>query len=390
MNIPRILAALCLCFFITTLQAQENDFNKQGYFSFGGTMSDYTSLTHSKYTKTSQNNFGIQVSYWKPLIAHLDVSANLGVVFATFPAEFIKADSTGGSGMTMHADVLMHVKAFASDVRVNPFLTAGIGWGSFAYQEAFCAPVGAGVSFNFNKSLLILQAQMREALSSGITNNFMFYSAGFALNIPGNRHKKNNRDKNETLKDALTGVDTSKQNIAKNADTLIAKNSTDTSAKIITHSSPLLTDSDGDGVLDKDDKCPDAKGNSDNDGCPFPPMNMDDLVNMSPDSVTYRIYFDYDRADLLGRDFDVLNRIVKMLQSDKALTLHISGYADMQGTQARNMKISAERANVTLDYFLSYHIPSSRITMFYYGDGKPIDTVQQWRNRRVEITIIKK
>ncbi|HVZ96672.1 MAG TPA: OmpA family protein [Chitinophagaceae bacterium] len=392
MNLTRIIAAVCFCFCITALYAQDEPDSKQGFFSLGATMSNYNPPGHSKYISSSKASFGMQLSYWKPLVPHIDFSANLGFVLANFPAGFVKGDSIGQAGVTLHTDALIHLKAFARDAKVNPFLTAGVGWGSFAYQQAFYAPVGAGVAFHFNAgSMLILQGQMREALSRGITNNFMFYSAGFALNIPGSsRNRKEKSDKEEAVKKALTTVDTSKQNAPKAVDAVtVIKNTTDTTVKTIKQNVAPPADSDGDGVLDKDDKCPGVKGSKDNDGCPFPPMNDDDLVSMSADSVTYRIYFDYDRSDLLSHDFDVLNRIVKMLQSDKTLTLHISGYADTQGTQARNMKISAERANVTLDYFLSYHVPSARITMFYYGAGQAVDNIQQWRNRRVEITIIK-
>ena len=59
------------------------------------------------------------------------------------------------------------------------------------------------------------------------------------------------------------------------------------------------------------------------------------------------------------------------------------------GTQARNMQVSAERAKVAADYFLSFNVAVSRITTSYYGSSNPIDNVKQWRNRRAEVTIIK-
>ena len=79
-------------------------------------------------------------------------------------------------------------------------------------------------------------------------------------------------------------------------------------------------DSDSDGVADKDDKCPQIKGSKENDGCPFPPIAGADVVAMSEDSVSYAIYFAYDQSELVGYDFGVLNRIMKILESDKTLT----------------------------------------------------------------------
>ena len=360
MNVTRILAALCLCFCIPALYAQEAPVDK-GMFSFGASMSDFNFQNHSKYASAPKPSLGVLLTYWKPVVPHIDFSSNLGLVLSHLPAGFVKSDSTGQDGLTLHSDALIHLKAFARDARVNPFITAGVGWGSFGYQEAFYAPIGAGVAFHFNSgSIIILQGQMRESLSRDFTRNFMFYSASFAYDIPGTRPKKHKSHKDEAVKDALSSA---------------AKGT-----------SP---DSDGDGVPDKDDKCPQIKGSRENKGCPFPPIEGADIIAMSPDSVTYTIYFDYDRSELVGYDFGVLNGIMQILKADKTLTVHISGYADMQGTQARNMQISADRANVTRDYLLSYNVSASRITTSSYGSNNPIDNVNQWRNRRAEVTIIR-
>ena len=379
----RPVAALCLCLCISVLHAQQEPGDQKGMFCVGVSMSDYTVLSHSKYPTASNTNFGLQLSFWKPLVPHLDVSTNLGINLSSFPAGFIKSDSLGHKDATMHAEILLHFKAFAPDASVNPFLTAGIGGGTFGYQTAAYAPVGAGLAFHFNGgSILILQGQMREVLSKGITSNFMFYSAGFAHDI-GGRTRIHRSHKDDVVKDALSSTATRKRKktTSTNAvDTQMVKSNTGTNP---------LTDSDGDGIPDKDDKCPGIKGSRENKGCPFPPVEGADLVAMSADSVTYCIYFAYDQSELVGYDFAVLNRIMQIVQSDKTLTLHISGHADTQGTGIKNMPISAGRAKVTVDYFISYGIAASRITSSYYGSSRPLDQTQQWRNRRAEITIIK-
>ena len=70
--------------------------------------------------------------------------------------------------------------------------------------------------------------------------------------------------------------------------------------------------------------------------------------------------------------------------------MNITGHSDNLGTNALNMQLSAERANITRDYLLSYNIAADKITTSYYGETMPIDNAPQWRNRRVEITIVKK
>jgi outer membrane protein OmpA-like peptidoglycan-associated protein len=149
-------------------------------------------------------------------------------------------------------------------------------------------------------------------------------------------------------------------------------------------------DADADGVTDALDKCPDVKGSKENSGCPLPFIEGAELAAVSLDSMTYRIYFDLDRSLLLSDAFKTLQGIVAILNADNTLKVNITGHSDNLGTNALNMQLSAERANITRDYLLSYNIAAERITTSHYGDTMPVDNTQQWRNRRVEITIIKK
>jgi outer membrane protein OmpA-like peptidoglycan-associated protein len=151
-----------------------------------------------------------------------------------------------------------------------------------------------------------------------------------------------------------------------------------------------IQDKDADGVADTDDKCPDTKGSTENNGCPLPLVEGAELVETALDSMTYRIYFDINRALLLPDAFKALKRIVDILKADNSLQINITGHADTTGTNAINMSLSAERAHVTRDYFLSYYIGAARIKTSFYGSSRPVDNTQQWRNRRVEVTISKK
>ena len=151
-----------------------------------------------------------------------------------------------------------------------------------------------------------------------------------------------------------------------------------------------IQDKDGDGIADKDDKCPDTKGKIENNGCPLPFVEGAELIDIALDSMTYRIYFDINRALLLPDAFKTLKRIVDILKADNLLHINITGHADTTGTYTVNMNLSAERAKVTKDYFLSYYIAAGRIKSSFYGSSRPVDVIQQWRNRRVEITISKK
>jgi outer membrane protein OmpA-like peptidoglycan-associated protein len=168
------------------------------------------------------------------------------------------------------------------------------------------------------------------------------------------------------------------------------KNKKTTEAKVTLPVKNNETDTDGDGVADALDKCPNVKGSKENSGCPYRFIEGADLAAVSADSMTYRVYFDVDRSLLLPDAFKTLQGIVAIVKADNTLKLNITGHSDNTGTSAVNMQLSTERANVTRDYLLSYNIPAEKITTSYYGETMPLDNTQQWRNRRVEITIIKK
>ena len=399
--------------------------------------------------KSGNNSFGIQVSYWKGLNAYMDLSANLGGSFSNFPAGFIKDDSIGQAKFSTHLDGLIHFRALKEKARINPFLTAGIGAGYFANQVAVYAPVGTGLQFRLNEGgFVFIQAQWRLKLT-GINNDYMFYSIGFAQRGILGKTEKKQKAKKEKTKNELPTKETIKKEtpvadpdsdgdgVADSKDKCPAEKGNvygcpdsdadgiadkDDKCKDVAgvyrydgcpvpdtdgdglndeidkcktekgarenHGCPL-PDADGDGVLDKDDKCPSVKGTAAYNGCPLPVVDGAEILSVYDDSMTYRINFDFDRANLLPDAFAVLKHIVDILKADNSLRINITGHADNFGTDAGNIKVSADRAKISRDYFLSYNIAANRISSSFYGASRPLDNEQQWRNRRVEITLIK-
>ena len=458
MKLKLWVVTLTLCLFSITTIAQKYAVKKNRVIAYSITLSDYSFIKRAKdssfsnafnqkdYFKSGNTSFGIMFSYWKGLTAHIDFSANLGGSFSNFPALFIKNDSVGQAKFSSNLDALLHLRLLNDNVRINPFLTGGIGAGYFANQLAVYAPVGTGLQFRLNEGgYIFVQAQWRLALSSGINNDYMFYSIGFAqhgkLNktIKKEKSKKILPTKELTAKEtAVIDKDTDGDGITDAKDNCPTEKGTvygcpdsdgdgiadkDDKCKDVAgvyrydgcpvpdtdgdglndeidrcisekglkenHGCPLA-DKDNDGVLDAADKCPDIKGSLENSGCPLPIVEGAELLNMSSDSMTWRINFDFDRSIILPDAFAVLKRIVEILKADNSLRINITGHADNFGTDAGNMQVSADRANISRDYFLSYNIKADRIKTSWYGASRPIDKAQQWRNRRVEITIRKK
>jgi OmpA-OmpF porin, OOP family len=167
----------------------------------------------------------------------------------------------------------------------------------------------------------------------------------------------------------------------------------------------LKKDSDGDGVSDQFDKCPNTPANSivDGSGCPivFPKPPVDTTTDESPEEVKKEeikkaeatavayanIEFEFDSSVLKATSYPVLDlTIAEMKKSGRRIT--IAGYASSEGTSSYNMRLSKDRANSVKTYFLNSGVPSKQLKIVGYGETHPIadNSTEAGRilNRRVE------
>ena len=142
-------------------------------------------------------------------------------------------------------------------------------------------------------------------------------------------------------------------------------------------------DSDGDGVNDCDDKCPDSQAGQTigPDGCPVP-------VSIDLKGVN----FDFDKSTLRPDAVAILNEAIEILKRYPDLKVEVAGHTDSKGTDAYNQKLSERRAQIVSDYLTSHGIDASRITAVKgFGESAPIDTNStkegRARNRRTELNV---
>ena len=142
-------------------------------------------------------------------------------------------------------------------------------------------------------------------------------------------------------------------------------------------------DSDGDGVPDYLDECPDVPGEPDT-GCPLP--EMADTVFIES------IHFDFDSAAIKPISKAVLDaRAVPVLRNDDSIRLRIEGHTDSVGPERYNQSLSLRRAESVRAYLVSQGIDENRLTIAGYGESNPIDTndtkAGRANNRRVEFVV---
>ena len=134
-----------------------------------------------------------------------------------------------------------------------------------------------------------------------------------------------------------------------------------------------VVDSDGDGVPDSRDKCPNTpKGVK---------VNADGCWELKG------VNFDIDKAVI--KDTRVLDDAVVIMKANPTLTGEVRGFTDSTGSEAHNQRLSEARANAVRDYFIKQGIAPARVRAKGFGQSNPVasnDTVEgRAMNRRVEL-----
>jgi len=146
-------------------------------------------------------------------------------------------------------------------------------------------------------------------------------------------------------------------------------------------------DSDGDGVPDSLDQCPNTpKGiKVDRVGCPVP---IPEKV-----SITLLVEFDFDKAVVKPQYHGDIEKVANFLKAYPKTTGELEGHTDSIGTEEYNMKLSMRRAESVKKYLVEkFNIDGSRLSTVGYGEARPVasnktDAGRQ-KNRRVVANIV--
>jgi len=139
-----------------------------------------------------------------------------------------------------------------------------------------------------------------------------------------------------------------------------------------------IKDSDGDGVIDQLDKCPNTpKGVIVNHyGCPI--------------ITTLRFNFDFNKAEVKKIYYPQIKKLAQTLKANPKLKIEIDGYTDNIGSEKYNLKLSKRRAQAIKGILVKvYKINPNRIVVKGYGEKYPLvpntTSTNRALNRRVEI-----
>ncbi len=202
-----------------------------------------------------------------------------------------------------------------------------------------------------------------------------------------------------------------------------------------------IIDSDGDGVMDELDKCPDTPIGItvDGSGCPLPepkvtviekkievpiPMSLDnrecpvktdkpdrdrdgveDSIDQCPNTLCdfnvdskgcpikaiLRIHFETDKADITPYSRPLVKKFADFLLKNKGSQVLITGHTDWRGSNYYNMVLSKKRAESVRKALIEYGVSPSRLETAGKGEEEPIATNKteegMAQNRRIEVTL---
>ncbi|MBL1410544.1 OmpA family protein [Sphingobacterium faecale] len=152
----------------------------------------------------------------------------------------------------------------------------------------------------------------------------------------------------------------------------------------------LGKDSDGDGVPDKFDKCPNTPAGTvvDGSGCPIKFPEPVVTNNATTGAYYAPIQFEFDSSVLKTESYSTLDKLAKEVRDNKS-SVTLDGYASSEGSESYNVNLSKDRANAVKQYLVNAGVSASSITANGYGEANPIasNATESGRvqNRRVEI-----
>ncbi len=157
----------------------------------------------------------------------------------------------------------------------------------------------------------------------------------------------------------------------------------DTPKGVTVNSSGCPLDSDGDGVYDYLDKCPETPGDLkvDADGCP---IQLKKVARIDLD-----IQFDTNKAEIKTQYHGRLKEVADFMATYPGTKAVIEGHTDSVGSAAYNLKLSQRRAASVRDYLIqNFNISPDRLTAKGFGEERPVatnDTAEGRRqNRRIQ------
>ncbi|HMO62813.1 MAG TPA: OmpA family protein [Ferruginibacter sp.] len=207
---------------------------------------------------------GYSLMFWKGLSKKTDVSVRYNGIFS----DYTKTALPKNNGYINELEASLHLRPISDNHLLAPFISAGIGSAYFDKNFAPYVPVGVGLQLNmYNEGYIFLQANYRLSLDKNKLDNNTFASLGLTQTI--GKLKAVPPKVELPVIEPVVIKDTDGDGVPDTEDAC-----PDIAGLATLAGCP---DSDGDGIADKEDKCPTIVGLKKYNGCPIPDSDGDGI-----------------------------------------------------------------------------------------------------------------
>lgn len=369
---------------------------------------------------TSKNLDGIKtgnaiVGYYEKVKTDVQYDASLQGFFNLATIDFLNRENsinfylTTGFGLLAYNPVYYATES--GPATLDPKGTHGAAGDNNDYARQAYIPVGMGVKFKLSDRVALDLGYEMKFIDTdyfdGVYANqpssdkFSYTHAGLEFSLGSAAKPDLNwvnpvammydelkdptlRQEVEALKGRVTNVEQAVQDMKKDtdgdgvADYLDKCPNTPAGAKVDGGGCEL--DTDGDGIPDWKDKCPTEKGTVEFNGCPE--MGSATMTGVN------NIQFEYNSSVLRTSSYATLDKVSSMMRANANSMLQLDGHASAEGTDSYNLQLSLDRANAVKTYLVNSGVDAKKIATKGYGETRPVasNTTEEGRmaNRRVE------
>ena len=244
---------------------------------------------------------GLSLQFMNGLTDHIDFTTTMGASFVNYPFKTGSGVTpTGQSKFLLEADAGVNIKLLTDQYFFVPYINVGLGASMYAgsYFAAY-VPIGAGLQFKLGEGSFINTQFNYRAEVSALSTKHLNYSIGFSAPLV-------DRKPEPVLVAAPpppppAPLDTDGDGIFDNVDKC------PNAPGIAKYQGCPVPDTDGDGINDENDKCPSVKGLAKYDGCPVPDADKDGVNDEEDKCPTVAGLARYQGCPIPDTDGDGIN-----------------------------------------------------------------------------------
>lgn len=151
-----------------------------------------------------------------------------------------------------------------------------------------------------------------------------------------------------------------------------------------------LPDSDNDGIVDSADKCPKVPGIEANNGCPYEEVKIG-VRDTDLNMLSKRVLFDTSKHSFKQETYPILLEIVQIMKQHPEAQFKLEGHTDSTGPSDMNLRLSQSRVNAVRDYFVENGIPISSLVTEAFGETQPTasNATREGRKQNRRVEVVK-